>query len=969
MMSIMALRFNVSSVRGWSNGGYSSDPNNPLYGTHDWIAKHALDWLPTEEKQYILNNLAAYLYGTELPDSPSGIGDTVNHHIYYWTNESLQSDAAALRASEEYLAALNFLKSGNFSEASKTAGIMSHYIADVAVFGHVMGTETDWGPEIHHSDYETYVNGKTDNYTDNFNMYLSFDGELRVISAYDAATELAYDTTFDVNGDLKCVWMDQNYDWSNSTFTNRAGESLNLAANYLTDVLHTLYWEYQGYGVRATNVNTGLSYITIQRAINAPETLDGHIISISSGTYYEHLLVNKSLSLFGGSNTTIDGYNSGTCIKVVADNVNIGNLSLRNSGVGNCGILTEGSTGSNVSQNNMTNNYYGIRLITSNNSVFCKNIFSSNEYGISFSASSDNNTLADNNISNNTFGVHLENSGNNMLSGNSVSDNSYGMMINGSGDNNLTSNSVLDNTLGIHLNSSNNRIYHNIFIDNDMQANATEAYGNAWDDGYPSGGNYWSEFTDVDYYNGPHQNETDGDGIWDHEYAISIGNIDNYPVLSPSTDAVYNTNTHLGYTRIQDAIDASQTLNGHGIIVRSGTYNEHLTINKRVTLTGVTGRTILNGGGTGTVVTITTNNVTLRGFTIEGSGSTSPSLLLFYANNAIISDNTISNNPLYGIWLNRSDNFKITGNTITNNGEAIHAEQSNNGTIGRNIVATNSYGIVLIISNNNNVHRNNITQNTNVGTEILLSNNNLFYHNNFISNAQQVHFYSSSNIWDNGYPSGGNYWSNYAGSDTHSGPYQNATGSDGIGDTPYDVAGSGQLDRYPLVNPRASQHDVALVALKPSKTVAGQGSIIYVTITVENQGDYAERVNISFATPTTAGMQTMTLNSEDDVTIILTWNTASFPYGNYTISAYVGTVLGETDTADNGLPNVYVKIGISGDVNGDTVVDSTDLGMMGAAWGSFEGDLSWNPVCDLEPDGVIDSSDLGIMGAYWGEME
>ena len=37
--------------------------------------------------------------------------------------------------------------------------------------------------------------------------------------------------------------MDQNYSWKNQTFKNRAGESLNLAANYLADVLHTLYQE------------------------------------------------------------------------------------------------------------------------------------------------------------------------------------------------------------------------------------------------------------------------------------------------------------------------------------------------------------------------------------------------------------------------------------------------------------------------------------------------------------------------------------------------------------------------------------------------------------------------------------------------------------------------------------------------------------------------------------------------------
>ncbi|MCK4444038.1 MAG: hypothetical protein KAW09_05810 [Thermoplasmata archaeon] len=33
----------------WSNGGYSADPSNPDYGTHDWITEHAQDWLPNNE--------------------------------------------------------------------------------------------------------------------------------------------------------------------------------------------------------------------------------------------------------------------------------------------------------------------------------------------------------------------------------------------------------------------------------------------------------------------------------------------------------------------------------------------------------------------------------------------------------------------------------------------------------------------------------------------------------------------------------------------------------------------------------------------------------------------------------------------------------------------------------------------------------------------------------------------------------
>jgi hypothetical protein len=243
---LVTTSFFTSDSQAWSNGGYSLDPANPDYGTHDWLAQHALDWLPTSEKQYITDNLAAYLYGTELPDNggaSDGIGDTTKHHIYYNQWEEVFDDAAAARAATEYNDTLTFLKAHDYVNASKNAGIMTHYIADMAVFSHVMGASTPWGTELHHSDYEDYVNDRTSSHNAEFNAFLLFDGSLDAISPYEAAKKLAYDSTFDLNGNLNCTWMDQNYNWSNPTFKNRAGEALNLAANYLADVLHTLYLE------------------------------------------------------------------------------------------------------------------------------------------------------------------------------------------------------------------------------------------------------------------------------------------------------------------------------------------------------------------------------------------------------------------------------------------------------------------------------------------------------------------------------------------------------------------------------------------------------------------------------------------------------------------------------------------------------------------------------------------------------
>jgi len=85
--------------------------------------------------------------------------------------------------------------------------------------------------------------------------------------------------------------------------------------------------------------------------------------------------------------------------------------------------------------------------------------------------------------------------------------------------------------------------------------------------------------------------------------------------------------------------------------------------------------------------------------------------------------------------------------------------------------------------------------------ELSGASDNKFYHNNF---DREVIVYSASynNIWDDGYPSGGNYWSAYAGTDQYSGPDQDLPGSDGIADLPYVISYSyGDTDNYPLMSP------------------------------------------------------------------------------------------------------------------------------------------------------------------------
>ena len=244
-MIVLVLTFaacTAPAASSWSNGGYSADPLSPDYGTHDWLADHALDWLPIAEKQWILDHKAAYLFGTETPDR-SGCGDCfgdarTKHHVYYHKDGSLQDDAAATRAKEVYNQALAAVPSGNWTRVAVLIGAMTHYIDDLAVFGHVMGSGTDWRSEAHHSDYEDYVNAHTSRYSSEFTAFLAFDGDLYPRDPYDASLLLAFDTTFGGATGRNATWMDRHYDWSSSEFRSRVGESISLAVNYLADVLH-----------------------------------------------------------------------------------------------------------------------------------------------------------------------------------------------------------------------------------------------------------------------------------------------------------------------------------------------------------------------------------------------------------------------------------------------------------------------------------------------------------------------------------------------------------------------------------------------------------------------------------------------------------------------------------------------------------------------------------------------------------
>jgi hypothetical protein len=220
-------------------------------------------------------------------------------------------------------------------------------------------------------------------------------------------------------------------------------------------------------------------------------------------------------------------------------------------------------------------------------------------------------------------------------------------------------------------------------------------------------------------------------------------------------------------------------------------------------------------------------------------------------------------------------------------------------------------------------------------------------------------------VWDNGYPSGGNYWSNYDGTDSYSGPCQNVTGSDGVGDTPYVIDGSNQ-DNYPLMTPH-TPHDLVVIHSTTSRTVVGQGSSLNINATVANRGDYTENFNVTaYANTTIIASQNVTLPAGNSATVTFTWNTAGFAKGNYSISAYAWPVPGECDTADNTFIDGTVQVAIPGDLNGDGSVDGSDFFILLQAWGTTPPS---DPRADPNDDGSVDGSDFFILLQNWGNSD
>ena len=230
------------------------------------------------------------------------------------------------------------------------------------------------------------------------------------------------------------------------------------------------------------NADTGLGYATIQEAIDADATLDGHTIRVDSGTYHENVVVNKSLSLVGENklSTIIDGGALGHVIQITANNVGVTGFTMRNSKFGYGGIYVYQSRGNNLSSNIVKDNYNGIYMYGSNDSIVEGNDVLGNEYGIHLYGST-NISISGNVASGNMNGIHLDVSRNVVVDNNNVSSSGgNGIYLYGSSNSTLSGNRAVSNQgRGIRLHYS----FNNTLENNDVSRNGYGIYL------YGSGGN------------------------------------------------------------------------------------------------------------------------------------------------------------------------------------------------------------------------------------------------------------------------------------------------------------------------------------------------------------------------------------------------------------------------------------------------------------------------------------------------
>jgi len=236
------------------------------------------------------------------------------------------------------------------------------------------------------------------------------------------------------------------------------------------------------------------NYSRIQDAID--NSTFGDTVFVFSGTYYENVMIDKTIDLVGEdkNKTVIDSGGKDDPVRITADSVTLKGFTLQQSGgISHAGVQIQSEH--NLIMGNIIerNNGYGIHLdrrgynyITNNiiakngnDGIFItdfsgknditQNIIEYNEIGICMvdSFNSGGTTIHENIITHNNVGIHFGDSDRNVISGNVIKDNRYIGLSMSWAENNIISGNTIENhnEWGVEAGlSHNNSFLNNNFI-------------------------------------------------------------------------------------------------------------------------------------------------------------------------------------------------------------------------------------------------------------------------------------------------------------------------------------------------------------------------------------------------------------------------------------------------------------------------------------------------------------------------